>query len=116
MGFTVKEEYERLNKIQSRQKDGLLPFECGCVCGVVTRIKYLKPGIRDDGKWHDDEIEIYVIAGTLQKTEQYCCSITADDVRRRYQDRKYRYDRKYNIFEFYPYKYELEERRKEYGY
>lgn len=44
MAFTVKEEYKRLNKIKNdiESKGDEMAFECGCVCGIVTRIEYCK--------------------------------------------------------------------------
>ena len=44
MAFTVKGEYERLMKRKAeaeKSKYKQMGFECGCACGIVTRIEYI---------------------------------------------------------------------------
>ena len=101
MAFTVKGEYERLLKYKEKSKDGKLPFECGCACGVVTKIEYIPCGYNDEvHRWMDDKIKLYGYAGWDKPNEIHLLfSIDNNDVSRRYQDRKYRYHRKFNILE-----------------
>lgn len=97
MAFTVKGEYERLLKYKENSKDGKLPFECGVACGVVTRIEYL-PKRYEDCCWLDEEIRVYAIAG-FDTYERLVLVLKENDINKRYQDRKYKYHKKYNILE-----------------
>lgn len=108
MAFTVKGEYERLLKIKSdcekKSKDKCLGFECGCACGIVTRIEYLPSRYdKECHQWIDEEIQIYVIAG-WDKFEKLAFVLTENDVSKRYQDRCYKYWKEYRILEYFPYK------------
>lgn len=107
MAFTVKDEYERLLEIKAeckkKSEDKHLGFECGVACGIVTRIEYIPAHYGKDFKWDDEEIQVFVIAG-LDDLEKLAFTITENDVRKRYQDRKYYYWKKYGILEFFPYK------------
>lgn len=99
MAFTVKGEYERLIKIKEKSENGQLPFECGVACGVVTKIEYLPRRYNNEiHSWQDEEVHIYAIAG-WDKEEKLVLVLTEDDVCKRYQDRKYRYWKKWNILE-----------------
>lgn len=91
MAFTVKGEYERLFKYQLNSFDGKLPFEYGCITGYVTKIEYIPLK-------HYQE-EAIIIYGYIGSEEHSLLYITENDVRKRYQDRKYRYNKKYNILE-----------------
>lgn len=106
MAFTVKGEYERLMKRKAeaeKSKYKQMGFECGCACGIVTRIEYIPKGYNEEvHRWMEDEIQVYAIAGWSKK-EDLIFTITEDDVSKRYQDRKYRYNKQYGILEFYPY-------------
>lgn len=100
MAFTVKGEYERLLKAKNRSKNGLLPFECGCACGYVTRMEY-KP-------WSITQKEMIIFYGNAgldyinkNPKEKVLFIITDDDVHRRHQDRRYRYWIKYNVLEYF---------------
>lgn len=100
MAFTVKGEYERLLKIQERaekkSKDKCLAFMSGCICGRVTKIEYVP--------WSSDQeecINIYVftsIAG-FNAHEHIALVLTENDVNKRYQDRKYKYWKRYDLLE-----------------
>ena len=104
MAFTVRGEYERLMKIQAKVPEGKIPFECGCACGVVTRIEFVPRRYNEEAHvWLNEEIQVYVIAG-WDKEEWAAFTITEYDVCKRYQDRKYRYNKKYGILEYFPYK------------
>lgn len=99
MAFTVKEEYERLIKIKQKQetKRNRMCFEHGCVGGYVTRIEYLPR--RYDNEVHrflDEEIQIYV---NCFNREELALVLQEHDVSKRYQDRKYRWNKQYEIFE-----------------
>lgn len=96
MAFTVKGEYERLLKFKN-DSSGHLAFECGCVTGYVTDIEYIQ-----NVYGHKELILIYGIAGT-EKDIQVLLAISEEDVKKRYQDRRYRcYRSKYgNILERY---------------
>lgn len=99
MAFTVKEEYERLMKIKTKQEKKYVGmcFECGCVGGHVTRIDYLpKRYEKDVHRWFDEEIHIYV---NCFGREELALVLTEADVRKRYQDRKYKWNRQYEILE-----------------
>ena len=93
MAFTVKGEYERLLKIQENAPLNKIAFECGCACGYVTKIEYIpwSPGQKEC-------INIYAIAG-FDSHEKLALVLTENDVRKRYQDRKYKYWKQYNILE-----------------
>ena len=93
MAFTVKEEYERLLKIQAQASNGKISFECGVACGYVTKIEYVPWNIGQD-----EEIRIYAIAG-FDNCEKLVLVLRESDVRKRYQDRKYKYYKRYNILE-----------------
>lgn len=97
MAFTVKGEYERLMKYKEKSKDKELPFECGCACGYVTRIEYL-PGRVECNRWLDEEIHIYAIAG-FDDLEKLVLVINKDDVSKRYNYRKYKYHKEFNVLE-----------------
>lgn len=97
MAFTVKGEYERLLNYQLNSFDGKLPFEYGCACGYVTRIEYL-PNRIECNHWLDEEIRIYAIAG-FDDFEKLVLVINKDDVSKRYQDRRYKYWREFNVLE-----------------
>lgn len=108
MAFTVKGEYERLMKIKAecekKSKDKWLGFECGCACGFVTRIEYLpKRYCEEIHDYLEEEIQVYVIAG-LEDNEQLAFTLTENDVRKRYQDRRYKYWKQYGILGYFPYK------------
>lgn len=108
MAFTVKGEYERLMKIKAecekKLEDKHLSFECGVACGIVTRIEYIPRRYDHEvHRWFDDEVHVFVIAG-WDNFEKLAFTITVNDVSRRYQDRKYRYNRQYGILEYFPYK------------
>lgn len=99
MAFTVKGEYERLLKHKEKSEDGKLPFECGCACGYVTRIEYLPNRYDYDCRcWCDEEIRIYAIAG-WNTFEDLVLVLKEQDVNKRYQDRKYKYWREFNVLE-----------------
>ena len=93
MAFTVKGEYERLLKYKEKSENGKLPFECGCSCGYVTRIEYVPWSIGQT-----ESINIYAVAG-FDSHEKLALVLTENDVRKRYQDRKYKYWKQYNILE-----------------
>ena len=107
MAFTVKGEYERLIKRKTEAENSKfkqMGFECGCVCGIVTRIEYVPRRYNYEAhRFLEEEIQIYVIAG-WDKHEQLAFTLTDTDVSKRYKDRKYRYDKTYGILDFYPYK------------
>lgn len=103
MAFDVKGEYERLIKIKTNieSKGNKMLFECGCVCGVVTRIEYIPPNFYDvERKIHSmytgEEIYIYV---DCFNREELALVLREHDVSKRYQDRKYRWNKKYKILE-----------------
>ena len=107
MAFTVRGEYERLLR-KELQCPGMtkLPFECGSVCGWVTEFKYIPRHYNEiTRKYVDDVIEVWVQTG-FQKEPELAFTITEDDVRKRYQDRKYRYNKQFKILEYFPYKYD----------
>ena len=104
MAFTVKEEYKRLNKIKNdiESKGDEMAFECGCVCGIVTRIEYCKVKPYDFERtppniWLEEEIQIYV--NCFGEREDLALTLREEDVKKRYQDRKYRWNKKYKILE-----------------
>ena len=102
MAFTVKGEYERLMKIQASVPLYQIPFECGCVCGYVTDLKYISRHYSEAiHSYIDDVLEVWVKTG-FQKEPELAFTITSDDVCKRYQDRKYRYDKKFGILMYYP--------------
>jgi hypothetical protein len=95
MAFTVKGEYERLRKIQEKSKDKKILFECGCACGCVTKIEYQPWDV-----FNEEAVLIYGYAGfDNPNTERLLMYITNKDVSKRYQDRKYRYWKQWNILE-----------------
>lgn len=95
MAFTVKGEYERLLKYKEKSKDGKLPFECGVACGYVTRIEYVP------STWFCGErIDIFAIAG-FDNFEKPVLSIRENDVKKRYQDRRYKYWKEFNVLEVF---------------
>lgn len=97
MAFTVKGEYKRFKKLQEKSKNKQLPFECGCACGCVTRIEY-KP--YEYGQ--EEAVVFYGYAGfDSPNTERLLLCITNKDVSKRYQDRKYRYWKQWNILEYF---------------
>lgn len=99
MAFTVKEEYIRLLKIKHTQEDKRngMCFEHGCVGGYVTKIDYLPRRYSVEvHRYLDEEIQIYV--NCLGK-EELALVLTENDIRKRYQDRKYRWHKQYEIFE-----------------
>lgn len=99
MAYTVKGEYDRLMKYKGKSKDEKLPFECGVACGYVTRIEYLPKRYDNEcHSWMDEEIHIYAIAG-WSTSEELVLVLKEHDVNKRYQDRKYRYWKQYNILE-----------------
>ena len=102
MAFTVKGEYDRLMKIKAecekKSKDKCLGFECGVACGYVTRIEYIPAHYGKDYKWHDEEIQIFAIAG-FDDYEKLVLVLTEKDVCKRYQDRRYRYWKQWQILE-----------------
>lgn len=107
MAFTVKGEYERLMKIKTecekKLEDKILPFECGCVCGYVTDLKYISRHYSEAiHRYIDDVLEVWVQTA-FQKEPELAFTITIDDVCKRYQDRKYRFNKKYSILEYFPY-------------
>ena len=105
MAFTVKSEYKRLIKhkldAEKKSNDKRLGFECGCACGYVTRIEYIPAHYGVDYKWHDEEIQIFAIAG-FDNHEKLVLTLTESDICKRYQDRKYKYWNQYRIFEVFP--------------
>lgn len=102
MAFTVEGEYERLMKIQAKSPNNQIPFECGVACGIVTRIEYIPRTYNNEVHMYlGNKVNVYVIAG-WEKDEQLAFTITMDDVCKRYQDRKYRYNKQYGILEYYP--------------
>lgn len=95
MAFSVKGEYERLIKIQEKSKDKKIPFECGCACGVVTKIEYVPWSIGTE-----EAVILYGYAGfDSPNNEHVLLYITENDVSKRYQDRKYRYWKQWNVLE-----------------
>ena len=99
MAFTVNGEYERLMKYKNKSKYGQLPFECGVACGYVTRIEYLPNRYdKEIHNWLDEELHIYAIAG-WSITEELVLVLQEHDVSKRYQDRKYKYWKQYNVLE-----------------
>ena len=107
MAFTVKGEYKRLIKHKKKAENSKykqMGFECGCVCGIVTRIEYLPKRYSDEiHDYLDEEVQVFAIAGWSKK-EELIFTLMENDVSKRYQDRKYRYNKQYGILEFYPYK------------
>ena len=100
MAFTVKEEYVRLLKIKHAQEDKRngMCFEHGCVGGYVTRIDYLPRRYSVEvHRYLDEEIQIYV--NCFGNREELALVLKEHDVRKRYQDRKYRWNKQYEIFE-----------------
>lgn len=94
MAFTVKGEYERLLKFKN-DSSGHLAFECGCITGYVTDIVYVP--------YTTGEV-IYILGVAGSETEErILLTLTEEDVKKRYQDRRYRcYRSKYgNILERY---------------
>ena len=99
MAFTVKGEYERLLKIQENAPLNKIPFECGCVCGYVTEFKYIPRHYSEAvRRYIDDTMEVWVQTCFDNKPE-LALTITSYDVCKRYQDRKYRYNKQYHILE-----------------
>ena len=103
MAFSVKGEYERLIKIKNtlESKGKQMPFEWGCVCGFVTRIEYCKVKPYDFDRtppsiWLEEEIQVYV---NCFGKEDLALTLREKDVKKRYQDRKYRWNKKYKILE-----------------
>ena len=101
MAFTIKKEYERLIKIKTEQekKNKYLSFECGCVCGIITRIDLREP---EKSKWLIDKdgymILVYGIAGFSNK-EELLLVIREEDVSKQYKNRNYYYHKQYGILE-----------------
>ena len=94
MAFNLKGEYKRLQNILYKHK-GKIPFECGCACGMVTEIEY-QPLERGQ----QEAIFVYGFAGWDKPyTKNMLFAIEEHDVKRRYQDRKYRYNKQYEILE-----------------
>jgi hypothetical protein len=104
MAFTIKGEYDRLIKIKEKAPNKQILFECGCVCGYVTEFKYIQRHYSEAvHRYIDDVLEVWVQTG-FQKEPELAFTITEYDVCKRYQDRKYRYNKKYGILEYFPYK------------
>ena len=90
MAFTVKDEYERLNKYHSIKP---MIYEQGCVNVPVSRFEYAKDF------WGDDKLNVYVIDIFDNNTETLVMTITEEDVCKAYNKRRYKYWKKYNIIE-----------------
>ena len=99
MAYDLKGEYKRFIKIQNKFKDKKIPFECGCACGYVSRIEYIPEDIRNG---QEECIWFWGAAGWQDYTKENTLFVLLEeDVKRRYQDRRYRYDKKYNILELF---------------
>lgn len=108
MAFDVQGEYERLKKLYDKNiKEGKtgLPFECGCACGEVTKITFVPWHYEREEGLVEDMIILSGSAGfdylTTPPTERTLFVITQKDCEKRYTDRKYRYDKKFNILEYF---------------
>lgn len=104
MAFTVKGEYERLLDKKLNSPLSQLPFECGCVGAYVTDIIYVPRHYSEAvHRYIDDVCEVWVQTCFGGNKPELAFTITSDDVCKRYQDRKYRYNKKFNILEYFPY-------------
>lgn len=106
MAFTVEGEYKRLLGKEYELYPNKIPFESGVVCGYVTELKYIPRHYNEEVHRYIDEVcEVWVQTG-FKKTPELAFTITKDDVCRRYQDRKYRWNKTFSLLEYFPYKYD----------
>lgn len=105
MGFTVRDEYTRLQKLMDK-KNGRLPFENGCACGEVVRLEYVPWHYDEDAnKFVQDELKVFGNAGFDYLEDQpklrLLFTITEKDAERAYNRRKYRYNKEFGILEYF---------------
>ncbi|MBO4847302.1 MAG: hypothetical protein J5525_13535 [Lachnospiraceae bacterium] len=105
MAYTLDGEYKRLENL-IKKNSGRLPFECGCACGEVVDLELVEEHYDQYArKWIESHINVIGNAGldyaSKPPVPRTLFTITSTEAQKGYKTRCYRYDKEFNILEYF---------------